>query len=177
MLPQFVAPMAAGSAKEPFDSPDWIFESKLDGYRAIVVIDSTGKARLWSRDNLPLEPKFPTIHAALYLIRELPRSPVYDLSAIRQVTPTVAPPSSMIGVDKKCCSKTWSGFGIDNTRAQDPKGFRLLFRKTGLESEVNPNLRRSRKRVRSFDEMIVLRRSIPLRIRGGDPFLRYRIAT
>jgi bifunctional non-homologous end joining protein LigD len=46
-LPDFVAPMQASSVKEPFDSPDWIFETKLDGYRAIAVIDSTGKARLW----------------------------------------------------------------------------------------------------------------------------------
>jgi ATP-dependent DNA ligase len=49
-LPQFVVPMAAASVKEPFDSLDWIFEPKLDGYRAITVIDSTGKARLWSRN-------------------------------------------------------------------------------------------------------------------------------
>jgi bifunctional non-homologous end joining protein LigD len=52
-LPQFVAPMMASSAKEPLDSPDWIFETKLDGYRAIAVIDATGKARLWSRNRLP----------------------------------------------------------------------------------------------------------------------------
>ena len=64
-LPQFVAAMAAASAKEPFDSPDWIFEPKLDGYRAITVIDSTGKARLRSRNHLPLEPKFPTIQDAV----------------------------------------------------------------------------------------------------------------
>jgi bifunctional non-homologous end joining protein LigD len=64
-LPKFVAPMAAASVKEPFDSPDWIFETKLDGYRAIAVIDSTGKARLWSRNHLPLEPKFPTIQDAV----------------------------------------------------------------------------------------------------------------
>jgi bifunctional non-homologous end joining protein LigD len=31
--------MQASSVKEPFDSPDWIFETKLDGYRAIAVID------------------------------------------------------------------------------------------------------------------------------------------
>jgi hypothetical protein len=49
-VPEFVPSMMASSAKEPFDSPDWIFESKLDGYRAIEVIDSTGKARLWSRN-------------------------------------------------------------------------------------------------------------------------------
>jgi hypothetical protein len=60
-LPQFVAPMQASSVKKPFDSPDWIFETKLDGYRAVAVIDSTGKARIWSRNRLPLEVKFPTI--------------------------------------------------------------------------------------------------------------------
>ena len=60
-LPQFVAPMQASSAKKPFDSPDWIFETKLDGYRAIEVIDTAGKARLWSRNRLPLEPKFPMV--------------------------------------------------------------------------------------------------------------------
>jgi ATP-dependent DNA ligase len=38
--------MQASSVKEPFDSPDWVFESKLDGYRAIAVIDSTGKAQI-----------------------------------------------------------------------------------------------------------------------------------
>jgi ATP-dependent DNA ligase len=29
-LPQFVPPMQASSVKEPFDSPDWIFDTKLD---------------------------------------------------------------------------------------------------------------------------------------------------
>jgi bifunctional non-homologous end joining protein LigD len=57
--------MQASSVKEPFDSPDWIFETKLDGYRAISVIDSTGKVRLWSRNHLPLVPKFPTVRDAI----------------------------------------------------------------------------------------------------------------
>ena len=51
--------------KEPFDSPDWIFETKLDGYAAIAVIESNGKARLRSRNHLPLQPKFPTIGDAV----------------------------------------------------------------------------------------------------------------
>ena len=51
----------ASIAKEPFDPPDWIFETKLDGYRAIAVIDSAGKARIWSRNRLPLEQKFPMV--------------------------------------------------------------------------------------------------------------------
>jgi bifunctional non-homologous end joining protein LigD len=53
--------MMASSAKDSFNDPDWIFETKLDGYRSIAVIDSIGKARIWSRNRLPLEPKFPTI--------------------------------------------------------------------------------------------------------------------
>jgi bifunctional non-homologous end joining protein LigD len=64
-LPQFVVPMQASSVKEPFDSPDWIFETKLDGYRAIAVIDATGKARIWSRNQLPLESKFPMVEDAV----------------------------------------------------------------------------------------------------------------
>jgi ATP-dependent DNA ligase len=44
LLPEFIAPMTASVAKEPFNDPDWIFETKLDCYRAIAVIDSTGKA-------------------------------------------------------------------------------------------------------------------------------------
>ncbi len=64
-LPPFVAPMQASSVKEPFDSPDWIFETKLVGYRAIAIIDSSGKARIWSCNHLPLEPKFPTVAAAV----------------------------------------------------------------------------------------------------------------
>src|SRR5258708_39997714 len=53
--------MEASGVKGSFGSPDWIFETKLDGYRAIAVVDSDGKARIWSRNHLPLEPKFPTV--------------------------------------------------------------------------------------------------------------------
>jgi bifunctional non-homologous end joining protein LigD len=43
---EFVAPMMAESTKAPFDSPDWIFEIKLDGYRAVTVFDAAGKPHL-----------------------------------------------------------------------------------------------------------------------------------
>ena len=75
-MPQFVAPMMASVVKEPFDNPDWIFETKLDGFRAITVIDSAGKARLWSRNQLPLEPKFPMVLDAVGQLKL--RSPVLD---------------------------------------------------------------------------------------------------
>ena len=60
-LPTLVPPMLAESAKAPFDSADWIFEIKLDGYRAVTVFDPVGKPHLWSRNELALEAKFPAI--------------------------------------------------------------------------------------------------------------------
>jgi ATP-dependent DNA ligase len=38
---------------------------KLDGYRAISVIERSGSARVWSRNGLTLEKKFPAISKAL----------------------------------------------------------------------------------------------------------------
>src|SRR6201993_2038163 len=64
-LPDFVPPIMAESAKSLFDSPDWIFEIKLDGYRAITVFDSAGKPHLWSRNGLALEAKFPAVATAV----------------------------------------------------------------------------------------------------------------
>jgi ATP-dependent DNA ligase len=64
-LPTFVPPMMAKIAEEPFDSPDWIFEVKLDGYRGIAIFDAAGKRHLWSRNGLPLEKKFPAVAKAL----------------------------------------------------------------------------------------------------------------
>ncbi|MBV8214504.1 MAG: non-homologous end-joining DNA ligase [Verrucomicrobia bacterium] len=64
-FPAHVPPMVAESAKAAFDSPDWIFEIKLDGYRAITVFDSAGEAHLWSRNGLPLEAKFPALANAV----------------------------------------------------------------------------------------------------------------
>jgi len=57
--------MMAESTKAAFDSPDWIFQIKLDGYRAITVFDSAGTPHLWSRNGLPLETKFPAIAEAV----------------------------------------------------------------------------------------------------------------
>lgn len=64
-LPKFVPTMMAESAKTAFDSPDWIFEIKLDGYRAVTVFNSAGKPHLWSRNGLALEAKLPAIANAV----------------------------------------------------------------------------------------------------------------
>jgi hypothetical protein len=49
------------SFEAPFNSPDWLFEFKLDGYRTLTVFDDAGEPYLWSRNGLPLETKLPAI--------------------------------------------------------------------------------------------------------------------
>ena len=52
--------MLAESIDEPFDGPDWLFEIKWDGYRAIAFIEN-GKVRLVSRNQNDLTPRYPEL--------------------------------------------------------------------------------------------------------------------
>jgi bifunctional non-homologous end joining protein LigD len=56
-MPTTIHPMLAISVEKPFDSPDWLFEIKWDGYRAIAFIED-GKARLVSRNQNDLTLQF-----------------------------------------------------------------------------------------------------------------------
>lgn len=56
--PTNIKPMKATLVDEPFDDPDWLYEVKWDGYRAIAVIDKKG-AELISRNNLPFDKYYP----------------------------------------------------------------------------------------------------------------------
>jgi len=56
--PTKIKPMKATLVDEPFDDPDWLYEVKWDGYRAIAVIDKKG-AELISRNNLPFDKYYP----------------------------------------------------------------------------------------------------------------------
>jgi bifunctional non-homologous end joining protein LigD len=57
-VPTNIKPMKATLVDEPFDDPEWLYEIKWDGYRAIAVIDKKG-AELISRNNLPFDKYYP----------------------------------------------------------------------------------------------------------------------
>ncbi len=63
--PSSIQPMLASVVEKPFDDPEWLFEIKWDGYRAIAFIDG-GKVRLVSRNQNDLTPRYPEL-------RELPK--------------------------------------------------------------------------------------------------------
>ncbi len=56
-MPTAIHPMLATSVDDPFDSPEWLFEIKWDGYRAIAFI-AQGKVRLVSRNQNDLTAQF-----------------------------------------------------------------------------------------------------------------------
>jgi bifunctional non-homologous end joining protein LigD len=60
-MPVAVHPMLATSVEEPFDNPEWLFEIKWDGYRAVSFIQD-GKVRLVSRNQNDLTGEFPELH-------------------------------------------------------------------------------------------------------------------
>jgi len=59
-MPAAIYPMLAAAIEEPFDGPDWLFEIKWDGYRAIAFIDRRG-LRLISRNQNELTAQYPDL--------------------------------------------------------------------------------------------------------------------
>ena len=59
-----IKPMLASLADKAFDSEDWIFEIKWDGYRALAGIKN-GKVELQSRNNLSFNKKYYPVTEAL----------------------------------------------------------------------------------------------------------------
>jgi bifunctional non-homologous end joining protein LigD len=68
-FPRTPAPMLATLAREPFSHPDWVFEPKLDGLRAITLIDH-GKPRLISRGGRDVTRGYPSLAGELTEQRE-----------------------------------------------------------------------------------------------------------
>jgi DNA ligase D-like protein (predicted ligase) len=62
--PEWVQPMLATLTEKPFSDPEWIFERKLDGIRALAFRDGR-RVRLLSRNKLDLAGSFPEVAEAL----------------------------------------------------------------------------------------------------------------
>jgi ATP-dependent DNA ligase len=64
MRPAFVTPMKAVLTAERPAGPEWVFERKLDGIRCVAV-KAGGRTRLYSRNELSLDERYPAIAEAL----------------------------------------------------------------------------------------------------------------
>jgi bifunctional non-homologous end joining protein LigD len=59
-MPEIIHPMLATLVDEPFSDPDWIFETKWDGFRSVCFV-SKGKARFVSRNQIEMTPQYPEL--------------------------------------------------------------------------------------------------------------------
>jgi len=59
-MPSVIKPMLATLVDEPFSDPDWIFETKWDGYRSVCFLKN-GKARFVSRNQIEMTPQYPEL--------------------------------------------------------------------------------------------------------------------
>ena len=57
---EFIKPMLATTGKKIFNNPDWIYELKWDGYRALAHVED-GKVDLYSRNGISFNSKFPKL--------------------------------------------------------------------------------------------------------------------
>lgn len=60
-MPTIATPMLATLIDEAFDDPEWLFEIKWDGYRAICTVHEDGSIELVSRNGLDMLQKFPEL--------------------------------------------------------------------------------------------------------------------
>lgn len=67
-IKHYIHPMLATAVDRPFSSKDWLFELKLDGYRAIAEINK-GKLLFYSRNGVSLVKRYPSIVSALRKIK------------------------------------------------------------------------------------------------------------
>ncbi len=67
-MPHDVIPQLSTLIDEPFDDKDWVFELKHDGYRAMAEIYHD-KAKLYSRNNISFNDKYPEIVESLKKIK------------------------------------------------------------------------------------------------------------
>lgn len=65
-----IAPMLAGVSKQAFDDPEWIYEIKWDGYRAIAEI-TDDNVLFYSRNGIDLSQRFPSIYEQLKKIKHV----------------------------------------------------------------------------------------------------------
>ena len=63
-LPKRLQPMLATLTDAPFDDPDWVFETKWDGFR-MVAASQQGKVTLYSRNGKIISDSYRGVAQAL----------------------------------------------------------------------------------------------------------------
>jgi bifunctional non-homologous end joining protein LigD len=71
-LPAIPSPMLATAVDAPFDDPDFVYELKWDGYRALTTIEKDGTVAIASRNGNDFTKKFPELSSLAEAFSERP---------------------------------------------------------------------------------------------------------
>src|SRR5438105_10909223 len=61
-MPEIIHPMLATLVDDPFSNPEWIFETKWDGFRSVCFVKK-GRSRFVSRNQIDMTPQYPELTA------------------------------------------------------------------------------------------------------------------
>ena len=141
----FIRPMECLSVSKLPEGEQWVYEVKLDGYRAVAVKADSGLT-LYSRQKRVLNKRFPEIVAAL---RELPPGVVVDgeIVALDDAgRPTLNLPQNVRDDPSKAC---YYVFDLLCWRNRDTTGLRFLERRA-LVNAIAGDLRDPRIRISEY---------------------------
>ena len=130
-MPHKLLPMLAVAVKKPFDNPSWIFEVKWDGYRAVAEL-SGNKAELYSRNQLPLNSRFPSIVSSL---EKLGLNTVFD-GEVTALDKNGLPNFQMLSRSKGAAKLVYYVFDILYYNGRDLRALPLLERKEILKKAL-----------------------------------------
>lgn len=140
---KMIKPMLIGADSDPFDSPDYIYELKLDGERCIAYLDPNSGTELRNKRNIKMLPKVPelgVIHenicrrcildGELTVIKD-GRPDFYEIQRRSLMSNTVK-----IGIAAKMYPATFTAFDILYLDSEPTVQLPLMERKGLLESAI-----------------------------------------
>ena len=139
-LPRDVKPMLSTVIDTPFDDPQWVFEVKWDGYRAIASIDTGGGVTLTSRNGLDLLARFPDLASIGHGFRSLPVVADGEICALDEHgrSSFQALQRAMKGPRAKAPALTYVAFDLLYADGRDLRALPLEQRKAKLEAVIEP---------------------------------------
>ncbi len=128
---QFFEPMLCETAERPPEGPDWRYELKLDGYRAIGF-KTGGQAHLWSRNGKDFVRRFPEVAKS---IASLPEDTAIDGEIV--ALDTDGKPSFALLQNSGKAAITFYAFDLLMMRGRDLRGSALEDRRKRLRKLVS----------------------------------------
>ncbi|MGA2394985.1 MAG: non-homologous end-joining DNA ligase [Candidatus Lustribacter sp.] len=141
-FPRNINPMLATLIDAPFDDPEWVFEVKWDGFRAIAAIDADGTVTLTSRNGLDLLKRFKELGTIGSAFRSLPVLVDGEICALDEHGRSSFQALQQVDMNVRGKGRpplTYVAFDLLYADGRDLRALPLEERKAKLEALIVPN--------------------------------------